>query len=292
MTKLPGDDDFPTQRDGGAPQFVSRYVDTVLGKIRVQVSRGTGPAVLMWPSLLMTGDLWAGQAARFGDSNRLVLVDPPGHGGSEPLRAAFSFTDCARCVVDLLDALGIDKAHFVGNSWGGMIGGTFAAHYPDRLDRAVLMNCTASKAGFAQKMKYAAMLRLATALGGIQPPLTRSAVRGFLGPTTLRTRPDVVETVRANLQAVDIDSARWAVRSVVPARPDQHALVSRITAPVLVVAGAEDATFPVAETRAMADSIPNSSFTVLDGIAHLAALEDPARVNRLLEAFLFDAARP
>ena len=276
----------------GGPQFAAQSVGTVLGEIRVQVSRGTGPAILMWPSLLMTGDLWAGQAARFGERNRVVLIDPPGHGGREPLRAPFSFADCARCVVDLLDGLGIGKAHFVGNSWGGMIGATFAADYPDRVERAVLMNCTASEAGLAQKMKYAAMLQMATVLGGMRPPLTRSALRAFLGPTTLRTRPDVVEAVRASLRAVDIGSARWAVRSVVPARPDQHALLGRITAPVLVVAGAEDATFPVAETRAMADSIPGSSFTVLDRIAHLAALEDPPRVNNLLEAFLFGTGKP
>lgn len=269
------------------PHLATRSVDTALGALRVQVSDGTGPAVLMWPSLLMTGDLWAGQAARFGDSHRLVLIDPPGHGGSAPLSGPFSFADCARCVVDLLDELGIDRAHFVGNSWGGMIGGTFAALHPDRLERAVLMNCTASKAGVAQKVQYAAMLRLAQLLGGIRPPLTRSSVRAFLGPTTLRSRPDVVETVRTNVAAVNADAVRWAVRSVVSARPDQHALLGRVTAPVLVVAGAEDATFPVAETRAMAESIPTASFTVLDGVAHLAALENPARVNALLESFLF-----
>lgn len=272
------------------PRLASRFVDTALGTLRVQVSAGTGPAVLMWPSLLMTGDLWAGQAARFGDSHRLVLIDPPGHGGSAPLRAMFSFADCARCVVDLMDGLEIDTAHFVGNSWGGMIGGTFAARYPDRLDRAVLMNCTASEAGAAQRLQYAAMLWLARALGGIRP-LTRPAIRAFLGPTTLRTRPDVVRAVRAGVQSVDTDSVRWAVRSVVSARPDQHALLAGVTAPVLVVAGAEDATFPVAETRAMADSIPGASFTVLDGVAHVAALEDPARVNELLDAFLFGHRR-
>lgn len=273
------------------PRLESRSVDTVLGTIRVQVTAGTGPAVLMWPSLLMTGDLWAGQAAHFGDTHRLVLIDPPGHGGSAPLRAMFSFTDCARCVVDLLDGLDIDRAHFVGNSWGGMIGGTFAALYPDRLDRAVLMNCTASKAGVAQKIQYAALVWLATALGGIRPPLTRSAVRAFLGPTTLRSRPDVVDTVRANVQSVNTDSVRWAVRSVVSARPDQRGLLARVTSPVVVVAGVEDATFPVSETRVMADSIRGSSFTVLDGVAHLAALEDPARVNALLEEFLFGPRR-
>lgn len=73
---------------GNAQRLAARFVDTALGRIRVQVSPGTGPAVLLWPSLLMTGDLWAGQAARFGASHRLVLIDPPGHGGSEPLRSA------------------------------------------------------------------------------------------------------------------------------------------------------------------------------------------------------------
>lgn len=268
----------------------SRSVDTVLGRIRVQVSAGTGPAVLMWPSLLMTGDLWSGQAARFAASNRLVLIDPPGQGASEPLRAMFTFTDCARCVVDLLDGLGLPTAHFVGNSWGGMIGATFAARYPDRVGRAVLMNCTASKAGLVQKVRYLALLRAAKALGGLRPPLTRSALHAFLGSTSLRTRPDVVAAVRAAVEAVDVSSAGWAVRSVVPARPDQHALLRRITTPVLVVAGAEDATFPVRETHAMADAIPGASFTVLDRVGHLAALEDADAVNRLLAEFLFGAA--
>ncbi|WP_332103839.1 alpha/beta fold hydrolase [Mycobacterium florentinum] len=270
--------------------MASRYVDTVLGKIHVRVSPGTGSAVLMWPSLLMTGDLWAGQAAHLGAEHRVVLIDPPGHGGSEPLKAMFSFTECARCVVDLMDGLGIDQAHFVGNSWGGMIGGTFAAQHPDRIRHAVLMNCTASKAGFPQKVKYGAMLRMARILGGVRPPLTREVIRGFLGPTTLRNRPDVVENLRARLHGLDISSTSWAVRSVVPARPDQHALLRRVATPVLVVAGVEDATFPVAETRAMAESIPDSCFTVLDGVGHLAALEEPVRVNRLLDQFLFDRA--
>jgi len=75
---------------------------------------------------------------------------------------------------------------------------------------------------------------------------------------------------------------RWAVRSVVPERPDQRPLLGRITAPTLVVAGDEDATFPVAETRAMADRIPGARFAVIDGAAHLVALEVPERVNALI----------
>jgi 3-oxoadipate enol-lactonase len=260
-------------------------IATTLGEVRVRTA-GSGDAILFWPSLLMTGDMWAAQAAAFRDRHRVVLIDPPGHGGSAKLTATFTFEQCAQCVVDILDGLGIDRAHFVGNSWGGMIGGTFAATHPDRILGAVLMNCTASPAGVRQKLEYGALLRMAGWLGGIRPPLTRSVLKAFLGPTTFRTRPDVVDVVRATVQADDVRSCSWAVRSVVPRRPDQRALLARVRTPVLVVAGVEDATFPNAETKAMADAIPGASFVVLDGVAHLAGLEDPSLVNALVTDFI------
>jgi 3-oxoadipate enol-lactonase len=261
-------------------------VDTALGTLRVQV-HGTGDAIMFWPSLLMTGDMWAAQAEHFADRCRVILVDPPGHGRSQKLTGMFDFADCARAVVDILDALGAQRTHFVGNSWGGMIGGTFAAMYPDRIANAVLMNCTASAAGTRQKLEYGLLLRMAKILGGVRPPLTRSVLKAFLGPTTLRSRPAVVSFVRETVQEVDIGSGAWAVRSVVPARPDQRSLFAKISTPVLVVAGAEDATFPVPETLAMAEAIPNCAVAVLDGVAHLAGLENPSLVNKLIDEFVF-----
>ena len=137
----------------------------------------------------MTGDMWAAQADHFGAQRQVILVDPPGHGGSQKLTAPFTFDECARCIVDILDGLGVQRTHFVGNSWGGMIGGTFAATYPDRIGHAVLMNCTASAAGTRQKIEYGLLLRVAKLLGGIRPPLTRSVLKAFLGPTTFAHSP-------------------------------------------------------------------------------------------------------
>jgi 3-oxoadipate enol-lactonase len=263
----------------------SQLIDTVLGTVRVQVS-GNGEAMMFWPSLLMTGDMWAAQASHFARSHQVILVDPPGFGQSQKLTAPFTFKECARCIVDILDGLGVGRTHFVGNSWGGMIGGTFAAFYPDRIGSAVLMNCTASPAGSRQKLEYGFLLRVAGLLGGIRPPLTRSVLKAFLGPTTFRTRPEVVAFVRESAQRVDIESGAWAVRSVVPRRPDQRELLSKVRTPVLVVAGVEDATFPVPETIAMADAIPDAAVAVLDGVAHLAALENPSLVNKLIGDFV------
>jgi len=264
-----------------------RYVETVLGRIRVRVD-GSGPAMLFWPSLLMDGTLWSAQAAHFADRFRVILVDPPGHGDSAPLTGPFTFEQCADVILAIVDDLGVDRIHLIGNSWGGMIGGTFAARYPDRLGIAVLMNATASPAGRRQRFEYGVLVGAARLLGGIRGPLAGPVRDAFLGPTAKREKPKVVARVNELARTVDITSGRHAVTSVVPHRPDQRALFGSIRTPVLVVAGAEDPTFGVAETEEMADSIPGARFVVLEQSAHLAALESPQEVNALIDDFLAD----
>jgi 3-oxoadipate enol-lactonase len=269
--------------------FDDRYDDTVLGRIRLRTG-GSGPAMLFWPSLLMDGTLWAGQASHFVGRFQVILVDPPGHGDSTPLTGPFTFGQCAQAITEILDDLGVDKVHLVGNSWGGMIGGTFAALHPDRIGIAVLMNATASPAGLRQKVEYGFLTRSAQLIGGLRGPLVGPVIDAFLGPTAKQEKPDVVATVTELARRVNFSSGRHAVTSVVPRRPDQRELFGRIRTPVLVVAGAEDATFPVAETEEMADSIPGARFVVLEQSAHLAALESPAEVNALIDDFLADNA--
>ncbi|MGH6617677.1 alpha/beta fold hydrolase [Sphingomonas sp.] len=267
----------------GAVQDV--IAPTALGALRVRVG-GEGTPILFWPSLLMDGSMWDGVVARLLPRYRVILVDPPGQGGSSPLGAPFDFPTCADCIGDVLDVLGIDRAHYVGNSWGAMIGGTFAARHPERIGAAVLMNGTASPCSARQRVEYRFMNLAGRALGGIRGPLRSSAVAAFLGPTTLRERPAVVAAVRAALARVDMNSVRWAVESVVPRRPDQRALFATIRTPVLVVAGREDRTFPVAETRAMADAIPNAVFLEMPHAAHLAGLECPEEVADMVNDFI------
>jgi len=264
-----------------------RYVETVLGRIRLRI-RGSGDAMVFWPSLLMDGTLWTAQAAHFADRYQVVLVDPPGHGGSSDLAGPFRFEQCAEVILAIADELGAEKIHVIGNSWGGMIGGTFAALHPDRIGIAVLMNATASPSNLRQKAEYGVLTQAARLLGGIRGPLVGPVVDAFLGPTAKREKPEVVAKVKQLAQQVNVKSAMHAVTSVVPQRPDQRPLFAQIRTPVLVVAGAEDATFPVAETEEMADSIPGARFVVLEQSAHLAALESPAEVNALIDDFLAD----
>nr|WP_225578927.1 alpha/beta fold hydrolase [Pseudomonas sp. PDM14] len=159
----------------------SHDIPTCLGRLRVRDSGGTGMPMLFWSSLLMSGGMWQAQAEHFAGRYRVLLIDPPGHGDSEALQRHFAFDECARCLVEVLDHLGLAQGHFVGNSWGGMIGATFAARYPGRLGVAVLMNATASPAGWKHRLEFPLLAVLARLLG-LDGVLKRLVVGNFVGP--------------------------------------------------------------------------------------------------------------
>ena len=265
-------------------------IATVLGGINVTVA-GTGPAMACWPSLLMTGDMWRAQTAYFGDRYQVILIDPPGHGGSEKLTRHFTIEECSVCLAQVLDGLAIEECVLVGSSWGGMVDGVFAARYPERTRAAVLMNCTASPAPLRQRIEFFGLTSALRALGTVPEMLVDHAVAAFVGPTTERDRRDAVEFIRSAVRRVDARSVRWAIESVVTRRRDQRPLMGAITCPVLVLAAEEDRTFPVAETRAMAEAIPGSRFQVLSAAGHLAAVEAPEAINSAVDNFLVSLAR-
>src|SRR5690349_7098873 len=151
---------------------------------------------------------------------RLGRLRVTGHGESAHLDRTFTLAECADVVVEILDHLGADRGHIVGNSWGAMTGATFAALHPGRVGRAVLMNGTGSAAPRRQRLEYAALTRLVRVLGGIRGPLTKPVVDAFLGPTSVRERPAAVRTVAEVARRNHVPSTVHAVRSVVSLRPD------------------------------------------------------------------------
>ena len=260
-------------------------LDTALGRVRVRI-RGSGEAMLFWPSLLMTGDMWAAQAEHFGRRHQVILVDPPGHGRSDPLTATFTFAECARCIADLLDALGLVESPRRRQ----LMGRHDRRHVRRRLPRPDRCGSTDELHRVGRRYTPTPRVRRVAAR---RPPAGQDpaaadpfGAQGVPGADDVRYPPGGGRRCATSVEAVDITSAAWAVRSVVPQRPDQRALLSAVRTPVLVVAGTEDATFPLSETIVMADAIPGAAIAVLEGVAHLAALENPPLVNTLIGEFV------
>ncbi|MFE9062971.1 alpha/beta fold hydrolase [Streptomyces violaceusniger] len=266
-----------------------KLIPTSLGLVNVRVGgRSDGPAMVFWPSLMMDGTMWQHQYEHFAPAHRVVLIDSPGHGKSDALRKIIDLEDCSDALVEILDALDIDKCVLVGNSWGGMLAGVFPAYHPRRTAAAIGINCTASLPTMFESI-WATALSTFLSLHAKMPPLAAKAARGaFAGPTAEATNPEFVEFTKFVLRD-DPKSVAWALRSILIGRKDEHRRLNTIKdVPVLIIAGEEDSQFPVHVVRKMADAIEGSTFRVLQHTAHLAARENPQGVNAEIDAFLAD----
>jgi pimeloyl-ACP methyl ester carboxylesterase len=210
-----------------------------------------------------------------GDEFRLIYVDHRGHGRSDkphdpeayamPLRVADAVT--------VLDELGIDRAHFVGMSWGGRLGFGIGEHAPDRA--------------------------LSLVIGGQQPyawpdsPLTRIVTEGLAA-----SQAEGMETFTLALEGfwgIRLpDSRRERVQDNDPAalqaawnaalgEGDVSDDLRSWRVPCLIFIGAGDADF-LDQARRAAGEIPNAEFLALQDLDHYAAHTSPEEV--LLAAIL------
>ena len=108
-----------------------------------ELGAADAPVVVLSNSLGTGLDMWAPQVAALSASFRVLRYDTRGHGRSDVPAGAYGLDRLGRDVLDLMDALGIARAHFCGLSLGGMTGQWLGVHAPDRFDRLVLANTAA-----------------------------------------------------------------------------------------------------------------------------------------------------
>jgi 3-oxoadipate enol-lactonase len=117
-----------------------RRINTRIGELAVHEHGGGDETIVFWPALYTDHRMYAQQVAAFSDSYRLLVIDPPGHGASPAPCDLVSMPDCAEAVIEVLDAYGLQKVHWVGTSWGGIVGAHLGAAHPERFESLLLAN--------------------------------------------------------------------------------------------------------------------------------------------------------
>lgn len=108
------------------------YVDAAWGQIHYREA-GSGPAVLLYPNRPRSSVIYTRLAELLSERYRVVVIDPPGFGGSDPLQAPFEVADLTRAVTTLLDGLDIDQVRMSGHHTGATICVDLAATAPERV---------------------------------------------------------------------------------------------------------------------------------------------------------------
>jgi len=232
-------------------------------------------ALLLVGSLGTDLGMWDGQLP-LAEDLRLVRFDHRGHGGSPAPPGPYQIEDLAGDVLALMDSLGLGRASYAGLSLGGMVGMWLAAHAPERIDRLVLI-CTAARlpnaAAYAER---AAAVRAAGSLESIADGVLRLWLTGGFAAA----HPDLRSALRSMLTATDAEGYAGCCEAI--AGFDLRGELHRIAAPTLVISGAQDAATPVRLQEQIAASVPNARHEIIEAAAHLAAVEQPDRINQLI----------
>jgi 3-oxoadipate enol-lactonase len=243
------------------------------------IGRSDAPALLLSNSLGSTLDMWEPQVAPLAERFRVIRYDLRGHGGSPVPDGPYALADLGADAVRLLDWLGIERAHVVGLSLGGMVSMWLGVHAPERVERLVVC-CTSARLGPPEGWaERAALVRRK----GTQP-LAASVVERWLTPAHRDAHPDLVSRLRAMVAATPAEGYAGCCAAI--EHMDLRGELSRITAPTLVIAGEQDPATPPEHGELIASLVPGARLEVVEGAAHLANLERPEAVSALLLAFL------
>jgi 3-oxoadipate enol-lactonase len=225
--------------------------------------------------------MWDRLAAALAPTFTVLRYDTRGHGGSSAPAGPYGFDQLTADVVGLLDALHIERTHFVGLSMGGMIGQHLALAAPQRLDRLVIANSTSRIPPEAGPLWEE---RIAIARGQGCAGLVEGTLGRWFTPDFRAAHP--AETARigtliANTPPAGYIGCAGAIRAL-----DITARIGAIRAPTLVIAGADDPGTPPAMSEVITRAIPAARLEVIPSASHLSCIEQPETFNRLVTAFL------
>jgi 3-oxoadipate enol-lactonase len=241
------------------------------------------PVLALGTSIGTNQGLWDPQAAVLGRRLRLLRFEFRGHGPAGAQSPAppgpYTIADLGADVLGLLDRYGLDQVAFAGVSLGGMVGMWLAANAPERISRLALC-CTAAHLPPASMWQQRAATVRTHGMGAlVDPVITR-----WFTPAWAQRNPGPVAAVAAMLEGTSPEGYAGCAEAI--AVMDQRDAIAAITAPALVIAGAEDPATPPAMSARLARAIPEATLTVVRGTAHLANYQTPGEVTAALAAHL------
>jgi pimeloyl-ACP methyl ester carboxylesterase len=213
---------------------------------------------------------------------RVASWDMPGYGDSAALDE-MTFAALADAAVGILDDMGAPTAAVLGHSMGGMVAQEVALRHPDRVSGLVLFATTPAFGGRDDSFKEQFLAdRLAPLDAGKTPAdIAPSLVGGMFSEATPQAARD---RAAASMAAVPTAAYRQALACIVTF--NRIAELPDIRCPTLVLAAELDALSPPRTMARMAEKLPDASYVCLDGVGHLANLEDPPAFNAAVTGFL------
>jgi len=281
-------------------EVTDRYAD--LDGLRLHyVEAGTGPLVVLLHGFPEFWFSWRHQIPVLAASGfRVVAPDMRGYNLSAKPRGipAYAAHLVARDIERLIAACGVERAVIVGHDWGGAIAWNFAMHYPDKLERLVIINAP-HPVRFIRALRTWRQLRKSWYIFFFQIPWLPEALiragsfavlRRMLQTGPIRpganTSADIERYVEAAAQPGALTAAVNYYRALFRRSRVRGPAVKIVEAPVLVIWGEKDRYLGLELAQPDRKWVPKVSLEMVANASHWVHLDQPERVNNLLLEFL------
>ncbi len=236
------------------------------------------PVLVFSNSLGSDLSMWESQACIRAKDFRVLRYDARGQGLSSAPPGPYSIEMLGRDVIALLDGLRLPTVAFCGLSMGGAIGMWLGANAAERIEKLILCN-TSAKVGNpeAWKTRMDAVQRSGIAA------ITEATLERWFTPRFRAAAPEQIEQVRRML--LESPPTGYLGSCAALRDMDQRELLSRITAPTLVIAGSKDQSATPAEGKFLAANIAGAKYVELDA-AHLSNIEQAGEFTAVVDSFL------
>ena len=243
-------------------------------------SHGSGKPLLLVQGLGYARWGWDPVVPALAERYRVLTFDNRGIGESDKPDGPYTAELMAGDALQVLDEAGVERAHVVGASLGGMIAQEVAAAAPERVDKLVL--CCTTPGGADAVPMPAVTLQLLADSASLEPAV---ALRRFI-ENALGTPPDdgLVEELLRRRLADPPDPLGWQAQAA--AGTTFPGIAGSIAAPTLVLHGTEDNVVDHRNAELLADRIPGASVRLFPGTGHMFFWEQPDAFVAAVTEFL------
>lgn len=242
-----------------------------------------GEPVLMIMGLAASSRLWYRLVPWLSRRHRVILFDNRGTGGSPPVRSRLTMASMARDGLTVLDEAGVDSAHVVGASMGGMIAQHIALDHRERVTSLVLACTTPGGRSGAPSWRLLAASALRPFFGSRRTfPIVAPVL---YADNTRDERPDRVrEDLDRRIQDNTAPLTVYAQMGAIGGHDTRPRLGELGGLPTLVVHGLEDRLIPPSRGRELAELIPGAHLELIPSCGHLLATDaEQATASAILE---------
>jgi pimeloyl-ACP methyl ester carboxylesterase len=249
------------------------YLDVPGGQVHL-FRGGTGEPVLFLHAAGGAGT-WLEFHERLAQHFDVIAPDHPGFGKSDDFPEVEDISDLVYHYLDVLDALGLERVHVVGGSFGGWVAAELAVHSPHRVRSLALLSAAGLRIPEhpVTDLFLLPPAKLPEVLFHSPPP----------APPEPAPAPDLDTIIAAYREATSLARFSW-----VPflSDPKLERRLRRVTAPTLVVAPDDDRLIPVAHARRYAERIPGARYAEVKDCGHVMYFEKPAEFADVVTAHI------